>query len=313
MNYRQSYNWVFTWNNYDDDVEIYLTDLLQKGIKWLAYSEEEAPTTGTPHLQGFFGTWKRSTLTCVLKTIFEERGMHAGGVHIEPMKGTLSQNEDYCSKAGRLQKYGDFPSQGERKDAHKAASSRAMMIREAIQIKKDGGVFEPYYWMEKWNDTYIVNKKYIQEVFNTYQKPEKYKPKKVIVLWGPTGTGKSRTARAYFEENKLGEPFVHSQAMGRWWDGYEGQKGVIIDEYTDKIWTVQEMNGMLDVYPYRVPVKGTSTTFAPDIIIITSNFDPETWYVPKFIGADSSGLPEGEHTVEHKALMRRITEIIKID
>jgi len=313
MVYRQSYNWVFTWNNYDDDVEIYLTDLLEKGMKWIAWSEEEAPTTGTPHLQGFFGTWKRSTMTWVLNTLFEERGMHNGGVHIEMMKGTLSQNEDYCSKAGELKKFGDFPKQGERKDAHKQASSRAMMIREAIQMKKEGKTFEPYYWMEKWNDTYIVNKKHVQEVFNTYQKPEDYKKKTVIVLWGKSGAGKSRQARAYFEENKLDKPFIHSQAMGKWWDGYEGQKGVVIDEFCDKIWTLQELNGMLDVYPYRVPIKGSSVMFAAETVIITSNFDPETWYVPKYVGADTTGLPEGEPAEDKVALMRRINNIIHFE
>lgn len=45
-------HFVITWNNYTDASEAHL-EALREPIVYLAYSHEVAPTTGTPHLQGF--------------------------------------------------------------------------------------------------------------------------------------------------------------------------------------------------------------------------------------------------------------------
>ena len=53
----------------------------------------------------------------------------------------------------------------------------------------------------------------------------------VVVYWGPPGTGKTR--RAQFEAGKdaywLRKPISRNGAL--WWDGYEGQDVVVIDEF----------------------------------------------------------------------------------
>ena len=46
-------NYRFTFNNYKPEDEERLLELVPKPLKYIIYGHEIAPTTGTPHLQGF--------------------------------------------------------------------------------------------------------------------------------------------------------------------------------------------------------------------------------------------------------------------
>lgn len=79
--------WCFTYNNYDDEVIRRLDALTCERI---IVGKEVAPTTGTPHLQGYvrfaqparFSWWKNN---------FPKASVRIA-------KGTDAQNEVYCSK-----------------------------------------------------------------------------------------------------------------------------------------------------------------------------------------------------------------------
>jgi len=67
---RQSCNWVFTLNNYTDDEVLLLGGLVYEPhpfeisasvVKSVACSLEVAPTTGTPHIQGYLQLSKKGT------------------------------------------------------------------------------------------------------------------------------------------------------------------------------------------------------------------------------------------------------------
>lgn len=82
-------NFCFTLNNYADTV---LVDTIN--CKYIAYSKELAPTTGTPHLQGWISFENPKSLTAVIRLM--------PGCHIESMRGSIADNDAYCSKAGDL-------------------------------------------------------------------------------------------------------------------------------------------------------------------------------------------------------------------
>lgn len=75
----QSTNWVFTLNNYTDEEVDFLGTLYmdphpfplnESKVVAVAMSEEIAPTTGTPHLQGYLQLTKKGMKICL---IFKER------------------------------------------------------------------------------------------------------------------------------------------------------------------------------------------------------------------------------------------------
>lgn len=57
-----------------------------------------------------------------------------------------------------------------------------------------------------------------------------------------------------------------------WWDGYFGDRCIIIDDFADDI-PIQQMLRVLDGWQLRLPVKGSFTYARWDRVIITSNVD----------------------------------------
>lgn len=99
---------------------------------------------------------------------------------------------------------------------------------------------------------------------------------KIHVFHGTTGTGKSR--RAWQEAMADGEmPFIKNPNT-KWWDGYRGQKNVIIDEFTGRI-DISYLLLWTDEYPAITEVKGFATPLNARNFWITSNLAPREWYV----------------------------------
>lgn len=92
------------------------------------------------------------------------------------------------------------------------------------------------------------------------------------VFWGRTGTGKSR--RAWDE---AGMEAYAKDPQTKWWDGYQGEQHVVIDEFRGHI-AISHILRWLDRYPVRVECKGSSMPFVSRTIWITSNLDPREWY-----------------------------------
>ena len=92
--------WCFTLNNYSSDEEEKLIVFFDdKAKKWI-FGHEIAPTTGTPHLQGYVEFKSAKTLSSWKK--FNPR------ISLDTAKGTLLQNFNYCTKEDGNYKYGGF-------------------------------------------------------------------------------------------------------------------------------------------------------------------------------------------------------------
>lgn len=94
----------------------------------------------------------------------------------------------------------------------------------------------------------------------------------VHVYWGKTGVGKSR--RAWDEAGLLAYP---KDPRTKFWDGYQNQEHVVIDEFRGTI-DISHMLRWCDRYPVIVEVKGSSTCLVAKEIWITSNLHPHYWY-----------------------------------
>lgn len=118
------------------------------------------------------------------------------------------------------------------------------------------------------------------------------------MLWGPTGSGKTRQVREAHPD--LYNVMLPSRRGGAvWFDGYCNHDVVLFDDFYGQIPLALFLQ-LTDRYPMRVQVKGSTTAWRPSKIFITSNHHPDQWWTE-----------DGDHTsVEQRAaFMRRVKEV----
>ncbi|AIX11625.1 replicase [Bat circovirus POA/2012/VI] len=166
----------FTWNNYTVADTLTVKDFFIQHCKYGIAGEEIAPTTGTPHLQGFANLSKPMRFSTIKKHLHN-------GIHIEKANGSDEQNQAYCKKSGTWFEQGTPCSQGSRSDLADVVS--------AIQ----NGTNTTQAIAQLYPIAYIKYYKGINEYLKIQHPitPRRHKTW-VYYYWGPPGTGKSRRA-----------------------------------------------------------------------------------------------------------------------
>lgn len=117
----------------------------------------------------------------------------------------------------------------------------------------------------------VVNYRTIRAISSDYSKARGME-RRCVVLWGKTGTGKSRRA---WDEASMDA--YAKDPRTKFWDGYNGEKNIVIDEFRGGI-DIAHLLRWLDRYPVRVEIKGSSKPLEAECFWITSNISPVMWY-----------------------------------
>lgn len=112
--------------------------------------------------------------------------------------------------------------------------------------------------------------------------------KEVFVFWGDSGTGKSK--RAWEEAGMDAYP---KDPNTKYWDGYQGEENVVIDEFTGAI-SISHILRWTDRYPVLFENKFGGLPSRVKRFWITSNLSPEEWYPTA-------------NSQQHAAIRRRMT------
>lgn len=235
----------FTLNNYTEEDA-------NKLRTWDAASfmvmGREVGESATPHLQGYVEFNVPQRLTALKK--FD------GRAHWEAAKGNAEQNVAYCTKTDK-----EAFTKGERKQQGKRND-----LAEVRELAASGGMRAV---------TLMGNMQQIRvaEKFLQYHEEARNWVPEVSWFWGPTGTGKSRQARA-----EASDDLMVKNDDSKWWSKYDGQADVIIDDFRGSWWPLTRMLALLDRYSCEVEFKGGCREFRPRRIWVTSAYSPEQCY-----------------------------------
>jgi len=86
--------------------------------------------------------------------------------------------------------------------------------------------------------------------------------------YGATGLGKSRGVREKYPE-------AYIKANNIWWDGYDGQPVVIVEDIGPKLINAHHIKLWCDHYAFAAESKGGSVKIRPKLVIFTSNYHPQ--------------------------------------
>lgn len=259
--------WCFTINNYNDD-DIKLCQEID--YKYIIMGNEKGEQ-GTPHIQGYVVLNK----PCRFKALHERLPR----AHLEAAKGTHEECVEYCKKEGDFCEFGALR-QGERTDLDEAR----MMCQEDRPMREVTTVCS--------SPAIRVAEKYL-----SYNETPRDQAPDITWIWGPSGCGKSRWAREQAELQAAGDVYYKNDTT-RWWDGYDGHRCAVIDDWRSDSWPVTYTLGLLDRYPFRVETKGGYRQFKANHIWITTINTPEQEWIRFHASEDS------------RQLLRRITRIV---
>ncbi len=246
----QYINWCFTDFKLLDWDKIYTeySDI----IRYLCRGLEIAPKTKKLHYQGWI-QFKSKKRMSRIKNICKSKG-----IHLTAMFGSEYQNEDYCKKDNKFKTWGTFISQGHRTD-----------LEKALKIIRNGDSMTQ---IEEIVPNLILRyHSGLKELIKINQKKltKKFRKVEVLIHTGKTDTGKTRSA---VENNP--DAFMINGDQLEWWDGYEGEKTLIIDEYNNDV-NITKMLKILDGYQLRLSVKGSFTYARWNKVIITTNLQKD--------------------------------------
>lgn len=218
---------------------------------WIC-GEEVCPTTGKLHWQSYGQFGKQIRLKTLQKKM--------PNTNLIIRRGSVEENRIYCSKDKKFEEFGEPKSQGQRSD-----------IKIVKDMVKTGATMEQIF-DELDNPNYQSVK--CAELLRKYICPKRNAKPEVIWIFGETGSGKTR-----WSVNEMGgEDFWMSSGTLQWWDGYDMQKNVIIDDFRGSQCEFSKLLRYLDRYEVRVPIKGGMVPLMATKIIITSCHSPKGVY-----------------------------------
>lgn len=227
-----------------------------KQFGYIVCQPEICPETGTPHVQGYAETSNKRRLKSLQQFI--------KCTWFVAKSKNVNQQNAYCLKpdswAGtwKFQWGIPLPGQGFRTDL--VAIQRA--------IKEDNASME---WVADNHFSDWVRYRSAFAAYKLMKSPKRDWKTHVHWIYGLSGLGKSRKAfwlmpKAY---RKPGDTV--------WWDGYDGDEDVVIDNFSGKM-PYEQMLLVMDRYPLSLQIKGGHVNFCAKRIIVTALLRPEEYY-----------------------------------
>lgn len=231
-------------------------DILMKLHNWsYVIIAEELHLDGTPHLHVMLSADKKFSVKNV--KFFDLLAFHGNYQGCRDSDNT----RNYIMKSDKSPlEFGKYVSNSKSASANRALENKRIIETSLPELIDDGTIsMYRYQQIRNAKELYALDK----------IKAPNYMPKTVMWIYGESGSGKSRYVRDNYE-------VFYSKPMNKWWDGYKGEKVVLLDDFDLKgeclghylkIWG--------DCYSFNAEIKGGTIQPIIDTFIITSQYLPE--------------------------------------
>lgn len=296
--------YVFTCNNYTAADELQIQSWAAdhpETVQYLVYGKEIGPVSGTPHLQGYVQLQKRTSGRPIRKACPALK-------FLQPAHGSPAQARSYClvlecckpkvpaAPCAAAALNGGSPclkgvSEIFESGSFNAAGAGARTDLESLRaaVKSGASIAELYdaeSAMYRYRSSACQHRTLVLE-----SKHRSFRPVRVFVFWGASGTGKTRRVKELDPEVYT----VDHSTTTVWFCGYDGQKSILLDDFYGSI-KYEYLLRLLDGHSMQVQIKGGQAYACWSNVFITSNKHPREWY--------SMGLTD--------ALTRRIERCVEI-
>lgn len=242
----------FTINNYSTQE----WDQFQTiNCKYVIAAQEVCPSTGTPHIQGYISFKDPKTKQAAGKCL-------GGRARCDIRRGTPQEAADYC-RGG----VNDKPINDVVYERGELPSTKGIKKSNAIQfIQQNPNMTAFLLTYPSYNDIRLA-----EAAMKYLDKPRDFKPK-VVWVYGPTGVGKTRDIYTLAQQNYSS---IHEQSFScKWWDGYDGQECIIIDDIRSSFCPFVYFLKLIDRYQLKVDIKGSKRHMSAKCFYITSPMSP---------------------------------------
>lgn len=240
----KSRGYCFTINNWNE-WDVADIKRLEATCEYYVYGREIGEG-GTPHLQGYV-RFKNPVSFAKIKTALPR-------AHLEKQRGDTISAANYCKKDSDFEEFGLLGTET------RTSKERWTFIIDCAER----GDLEP------------IKREYPGDYVRLFDKLHRMRQRQRRIIdgelahewwYGPTGTGKSKKVWEDYPDH-------YSKQLNKWWDGYEDEDVVVIEEWAPRNeCTASALKIWADRYPFPAEVKGGNLRrIRPQKIIVTSNY-----------------------------------------
>lgn len=238
-------------------------------MDYLIYSLEAGDETHRDHFQGYVRFKTRKEMTGV------QRALGVPDCHVEVAIGTEEHNHDYCTK-DHTHKAGPWE-HGVYDPQANTAGRRTDLEHAAAQIISGASLRDVAKAYPTDFLRYSSGFMKLQEMFAP--RPPPSRDVQVMVMWGPTGVGKSHRVMTNVELTQLGIICSGLDGYSHPFDKWDSDSKVLfIDEFSWRNWSILLLNKVLDKWTFNMSCRYQDKYATWEHVIICSNEDPLTWY-----------------------------------
>lgn len=233
----------------------------ERSVRGIIFQEEMCPTTHRLHLQGFIRFAKGVTFDFAVETVQRP-------AYLAPSIKPLAAIE-YCRKHDTRQggpwEEGDL----------EFTQGKGVRLSEAVSMMKNGATMRDI--AVDYPEQVVLHDRGLRALRGIYLNDNQLRLNlKVFLLYGASGKGKTYACFDLYPDLYA---LSDNQAGGTlWFDGYDGQSVLLIDDFDGHFMRYTQLLRLLDVYPYNCPIKGSFIPARFTTVLISSNYHPAEWY-----------------------------------